>query len=79
MTNEDIKNLTERFDDRYVMQDNCETKHKAVNERQNSTEVRVAVTSSQLTTLIKVLACIGSAAVVALVAIAVKVIFGGGA
>lgn len=73
LTNEDI----ERLDDRYVLQDNCDTKHTALNERQNDTEKKVAVTSTQLSTLIKVLACIGSAAVVALVTIAVKFVWGG--
>lgn len=73
LTSEDLA----RLDDRYVLQDNCDTRHHAVDKRQGETEVKVAVTSSQLSTLIKVLACIGSAAVVALVGIAVKFIWGG--
>lgn len=73
LTNEDIA----RLDDRYVMQDNCDSRHTAIDKRQGDTEVKVAVTSSQLSTLIKVLACIGSAAVIALVGIAVKIIWGG--
>lgn len=73
LTNEDIA----RLDDRYVLQDNCDSKHSNLDRRQGETEVKVAVTSKQLSSLIKVLACIGSAVVVALVGIAVKYIWGG--
>jgi hypothetical protein len=81
LTNEEMERLVSsiiaRCDDRYVKQDNCDTRHTALNERQNDTEKKVTVTSTQLSTLIKVLACIGSAAVVALVTIAVKFVWGG--
>jgi hypothetical protein len=66
-----------RLDDRYVKQDACDTKHRAVDERQNATEVKVAVTSSQLATLIKILAAIGAPTAAGVIAIAIKVIFGG--
>jgi hypothetical protein len=73
LTNEDMA----RLDDRYVKQDACDTKHRAVDERQNATEVKVAVTSSQLATLIKILAAIGAPTAAGVIAIAIKVIFGG--
>lgn len=73
LTNEDMA----RLDDRYVKQDACDTKHRAVDERQNATEVKVAVTSSQLATLIKILAAIGAPMAAGIIAIAIKVIFGG--
>lgn len=75
LTNEDIA----RLDDRYVMQDDCDTKHKEVDKRQTASELTVAVHGTQISTLIKVLATVGSAGAAALIAIAVKVLFGGGA
>ena len=73
LTNEDIA----RLDDRYVMQENCDTKHSDLDKRQTANELTVAVHGNQISTLIKVLATVGSAAAVALIGIALKVIFGG--
>lgn len=77
LTSEDVNTLKEIFDGRYVHQDNCDTRHKAVDDRQTATEVKVAVTSSQLATLIKILAAIGAPMAAGIIAIAIKVIFGG--
>lgn len=73
LTSEDIN----RLDDRYVAKEDCDQTHKAVDDRQTATEVKVAVTSSQLATLIKILAAIGAPTAAGVIAIAIKVIFGG--
>lgn len=73
LTNEDIA----RLDDRYVMQDDCDTRHSKVNDRQTQMEIDLAKIGTQLSTLIKILLIGLTPTVASLVAIAVKVLFGG--
>lgn len=81
LTSEEMERIVDavikRTDDRYVHQDNCDTRHNDIDKRQTANELTVAVHGNQISTLIKVLATVGSAAAVALIGIAVKVIFGG--
>ena len=77
ITDDDIQKVLSRCDDRYRHKEECDDIHSDVEKRQTATELTVAVHGTQLGALIKALLVIGTPATAALVAIAIKVLFGG--
>lgn len=69
----DIKQIEEHFDNRYVLKDDCTDRQEKVESRIEDSEKNIAILVTKMNTLIKILSAIS----VPVLAIAIKMLFGG--